>query len=245
MNAAESPPALSVIIPVYNGARFLAAAVASVREQDPAPSQIIIVDDGSTDESGAVARSLGPDIEYIRQENAGPAAARNRGLAAARGDFIAFLDVDDLWTPGRTALLVDHLVRNPAAVAVLGRTELLVESPRDRMVYAQATDADENDPLFYVMGAGLYRRAAFERIGLFDPAKRYGEDLDWFVRAREEQLPILMLTQTCLIKRAHDQNMTRGKTMSQMGIASVIRASLLRRRQKDGLAKPLPESPTP
>lgn len=245
MDAADPSPVLSAILPVYNGARFLPAAVASMRAQDPAPAQIVVVDDGSTDNSGDVARALGPDIEYVRQDNAGPAAARNRGLAIARGNFIGFLDVDDLWTPGRTALLLEEFRRHPAAAVVLGRTELSVETPGDRMVYAPAADAGEHDPLFYVLGAGLYRRSVFDRVGRFDPTRRYGEDLDWFLRAREAQVPVLTLTQTCLIKRAHDQNMTRGKTMTQMGVAGAIRASLLRRRQKDGRAQPLPESPLP
>ena len=94
---------LSVIMPVYNGAEFLAEAVASIVAQAYQPLEIIVVDDGSTDETATIVQSLGGEIRYLYQFNQGPAAARNAGLALAQGDLIAFLDVDDLWPADKLA----------------------------------------------------------------------------------------------------------------------------------------------
>src|ERR1017187_10588057 len=90
-------PLVSVIIPAYNAAHFLPNAVASVRRQSYEPLEILIVDDGSRDDCARVAAELGETVRYVRQEQAGPAAARNRGLELAQGEFIGFLDADDEW----------------------------------------------------------------------------------------------------------------------------------------------------
>jgi glycosyltransferase involved in cell wall biosynthesis len=107
MSETPTPPPLrlSVIIPTYNSGPWLAEAVRSVGDPPPPGVEVIVIDDGSTDGS-AEALAGWPRITVLQQPNAGPAAARNRGLAAARGEFVAFLDADDRWLPGRTAALV-------------------------------------------------------------------------------------------------------------------------------------------
>src|SRR5688500_924354 len=108
----EQQPLVSVIIPVYNGARFLRAALESVFAQTYRPIEVIVVDDGSADDSGVIAQSF-PEVRYIRQENQGVAAARNNAIEAARGEFFAFLDQDDLWTPEKLRLQIEHLLDHP------------------------------------------------------------------------------------------------------------------------------------
>src|SRR3982751_2380169 len=102
-------PLVSVIIPVHNGAKYLRAALESVLAQTYSPFEVIVVDDGSVDDSGVIAQSFN-DVRYIHQANQGVAAARNHGIEAARGDFFAFLDQDDLWTPEKLTFEVDHLL---------------------------------------------------------------------------------------------------------------------------------------
>jgi len=96
-------PTVSVVIPVFNGASFLAGAGACARAQTHPPRQIIVVVDRSSDGTAQAAHSLGSAVEYIAQENHGPAAARNRGLELVQGDFVSFLDVDDLWPADKLA----------------------------------------------------------------------------------------------------------------------------------------------
>lgn len=97
-------PRISVVIPVFNGERFLSDAIASALSQTLLPYEILVIDDGSTDGSTRIAESFGPPVRVIRQENRGEAAARNRGIEAAKGDWIAFLDCDDIWKREKLAL---------------------------------------------------------------------------------------------------------------------------------------------
>jgi glycosyltransferase involved in cell wall biosynthesis len=243
MSIPELSPAISVVIPVYNGAAFLAEAVASVRAQTRQPRQIIIVDDGSTDATPQVARALGADLEYIRQENRGPSAARNRGLQAVRGEFVGFLDVDDLWPADKLAVQLDYLEKHPGQDVVLGLTQPFEEPGAHRQLYNFANGCDVNPPLLFLIGAALFRRPVFAKVGGFDAGKRYSEDLDWFIRAREKGIQLESLPRTTLIKRCHENNMTRGKKISQMSVASTVRESLLRRRRADGTVTPLGQVP--
>jgi glycosyltransferase involved in cell wall biosynthesis len=98
-----TPNTITAIIPVHNGERHLAEAIQSVLAQTLPPGEIIVVDDGSTDASAAIAQSFGAPVRVLAQPNLGPAAARNLGLAHATGDLLAFLDADDLWTPNKLA----------------------------------------------------------------------------------------------------------------------------------------------
>jgi len=107
-------PLVSVVIPVFNGERYLRDAVQSVLDQRYAPLEIIIVDDGSTDGTATVAQSLPEAVSYLHHTNQGPAAARNRGIEQARGGLIAFADADDLWPPAKLELQLPYLINEPA-----------------------------------------------------------------------------------------------------------------------------------
>lgn len=232
-------PSVSVIVPVFNGASFLAGAVANIRGQSRPPEQIIVVDDGSTDDSLAVARSLGADVTVLTQKNGGPPAARNRALEVVAGDFVTFLDVDDLWPPDKLAEQLQFFSDHSATDLVLGQTRLLMEAGGETPL-REGTQEDAATPLhLFLIGAALFRRSAFERIGVFDVSKRYADDLDWFLRARESALQFHLMPRLALIKRCHADNLTRGKSIADMGLAAVIRASLARRRKMGGTVKPL------
>lgn len=114
------PPEFSVVIPAYNYGRYLVRAVESVEAQRGPSYEIIVVDDGSTDETPEVAAGLGTRIEYIRQANAGVAAARNAGLEQARGRYVIFLDADDRMAEGALAAFHEIAVQSPMAVTLLG-----------------------------------------------------------------------------------------------------------------------------
>lgn len=231
MTAPATGPHLSVIVPVYNGERFLAEALNSILRQAYAPLEILVVDDGSTDGSAAIARGFGPPVHYLHQPNQGPAAARNRGLAAATGEIIGFLDADDLWPDDKLhrqlPVVCQHLT-DP--IALMGHTQ------RIRLVDQTAplpTFAQLGEPVLkMVVGAGLYPRTLFDRIGVFDPALRFGEDTDWFFRVREAGIPLCIREEATLIYREHDQNMTLESTPTHARIMPVLQRALARRRQQ-------------
>ena len=237
MNAVK--PLVSVIIPSYNAAQFLPDAVASVRAQGYNPIEIVIVDDGSTDNTAEMIPSFGNDIRYVRQTNAGPAAARNRGLGEARGEWIAFLDADDLWPADKLRVQAARLEADASLDVVLGRvqyrhepgvekTDIRYEGPGDTLVNVH-------------LGSGLYRRTAFDKVGLFNPALRFSEDHDWFLRARELGVRITILRDVTLLYRLHGKNMTRTEPTGDYNLLKVLKASLDRRRALgSGQVSPVP-----
>jgi glycosyltransferase involved in cell wall biosynthesis len=209
-------PHISVIIPVYNRADRVGAAVRSVVGADVEPVEIIVVDDGSTDGSGEAAEAalsaLGPQAagRVLRQGNGGAAAARNAGAAAARGAFLAFLDSDDLWLPWTLAALRDALRDHPRTEAIFfalaesaapaGAAAIPREAALSRtypnFLQAFLGEGAAGDPRIFLLGSGnlLIRRTTFEAIGGFDVALRTAEDQDLFLR-----LP-LDAEVTCLIR---------------------------------------------
>jgi glycosyltransferase involved in cell wall biosynthesis len=221
---------VSVVIPVFEMGRYLPEAVASVEAQGHRDVEIVVVDDGSTDDTPAVIASLGDRVRAVRQDNQGPAAARNAGLAVATGDLIAFLDADDLWPADKLALQLARLHAEPELDAVLGRIQYVAVDGGE-VPDIEFEDLDQKTLTHVHLGSGLYRRRAFDRLGDFDAGLRYSEDVDWFLRAREAKLRMAILPEVTLIYRLHDANMTRNaKDSLSASMLSVLKRSLDRRR---------------
>jgi glycosyltransferase involved in cell wall biosynthesis len=220
---------LSVIVPVYNGERYLAAAIASVRRQAYAPLEIIIVDDGSTDGTARLIERLGPDIRTVHQANHGPAAARNRGLELATGDVIAFIDADDLWPDDKLRLQLPVLYDDPAIQIVMGKVQRLWPTEGDALTLAFEPRIPPCDEL--LLGCALFRRAVFEQIGFFDVTLRIGEDTDWFLRARQGGAAIARINQVTLFYRRHGESLTAGIDHTKTTIFPVLQRAVQRHRQ--------------
>lgn len=234
-------PLVSVIIPAFNCERFLHEAVQSVLDQKYLPIEIIIVDDGSTDGTATVARSFPESVRYLHQTNQGPAAARNRGIEHAQGSLIAFADADDLWPATKLELQLSYLVRDPQIDIVLGRIQQVQLSETDN---GEMRAEEFAEPAFSVnLGSAIIRKSVFERVGLFDETMRYSEDVDWFMRAREAGAAIVTIDAVTLFYRQHEQNMTRGKSTSELNVLKALKRSLDRRREGSGVAAALPEFP--
>jgi glycosyltransferase involved in cell wall biosynthesis len=221
-------PFVSVITPAYNAAHHLVNAVTSVERQRYEPLEIIVVDDGSTDATPDVIAALGDRVRAFRQDNAGPAAARNRGLAEARGELLAFCDADDAWPDGKLDLQVGRLQQDPELDVVLGRVQYFADGAELPNVHWEDQDAKT---LTHVhLGSGVYRRSVFEEVGPFDATLRFSEDVDWFYRARELGMNIRILPDVTLRYRVHRSNMTRGKRASDFGLTAVLKRSVDRRK---------------
>jgi glycosyltransferase involved in cell wall biosynthesis len=221
---------VSVIIPAYNCERFIGEAVASVRRQQYEPLEIIIVDDGSTDGTSSCVKSLGEDIRYVYQSNRGPAAARNRGITMAGGEVIAFLDADDYWPANKLKIQLARMNRNPEIEVVLGRirfTGILTEA--DRKIRFEGPD---NTMININLGSGVFRRSVFDKVGLFDESLRHYEDHDWFLRAREKGVSIIILKDITLYYRRNENGLSRRKTKNDPSMIWILKKSLDRRRQE-------------
>ena len=224
LNPPDAMPLLSVVMPVFNGAAFLADAIATVQRTD-LPLELIVVDDGSTDGSAAIAQAA-TGLIYIRQENAGPAAARNRALHMAKGEFLAFLDADDLWSPGHPHSAVQYLAAHPDIDVALTRTQcILTASPAGNDAIASGKPFHS-----YQIGAAVVRRRLIQKIGGFDAAMRHGEDVDWFLRMRESGAAITTLAEVGLLYRLHPGNQPTIYRKSREGLLNAFHQSLQRRR---------------
>ncbi|WP_018232758.1 glycosyltransferase family 2 protein [Thioalkalivibrio thiocyanodenitrificans] len=225
-------PRISVIIPVYNGERYLAAALESVVNQTFRTAEIIVVDDGSSDGSHALCAGF-PGIRTLRQKNLGVAAARNAGVRASTGDFLAFLDQDDTWTSNKLELQSDYLARNPEYDFALGMQRLFLDPEvTEPPAWLRAGHLDKPQ-LGYLPGTLLCARAVFDRVGPFDTRYRFGgDDADWFARAEDLGLHRGVVNETVLMRRIHADNLSAMTQQGNRELTSLLHASILRKRGK-------------
>jgi glycosyltransferase involved in cell wall biosynthesis len=219
-------PLLTAIMPVYNGAAFLAEAIRHVLAQHYHPLEFIVVDDGSTDDTADIAAAFSDHIRYVSQPNQGPAAARNSGIRIARGEFLTFLDVDDLWVDGALSRLVEHLLAHPEIGMAQG---LIQQMQLDRTVPAgrpQLFTPVFAPYQFINIGSAVYRKTVFDTVGLFDRELRDNEDTDWFMRAWEQDIAKVVLPEVVLFYRKHDRNMT----LEQRGLVHFGLLKIYKRR---------------
>lgn len=216
-------PAVDFIIPVYNAAEFLGETLKSVLAQEYERFRIIAIDDGSTDDSAAIVEEY-PEVTLIRQENQGPAAARNAGLAAADAPYIALHDADDLLPPNKLRIQIGHLEEHPEVACVLGRQEWIDPPPWL-----------PRDALFGELGgiplpSAVFRTAVLRELGGFDPSFRTGEDVDLLMRLREAKHGISVLPDVVLYRRYHGSNLS--VLTSPENRFRSLRAKLERERQE-------------
>jgi glycosyltransferase involved in cell wall biosynthesis len=229
-------PLISCIIPVFNGERYLGQSLDSILAQTYRPIEVIVIDDGSTDGTRQLVASYGDRVRYFWQPNAGPPRARNFGLRLAQGEFVAFLDADDLWQPDKLSLQMARFRERPELdlcvtyCQVFWIPELSEEQGRFR-------GHRLSQPLpGYVTQTLLARHALFERVGDFATSRLVGDPADWFLRAAEQGAVMELLPDVLVHRRFHENNFSvesdtrRMKPPMQDAILEVVKASLDRRR---------------
>lgn len=225
-------PLVSVIIPVYNGERYLAEAIESVLSQTYRPIEIIVVDDGSTDSSADVAKRLPVPVRYCFQPHSGLSAARNRGTDLAQGSFFAFLDADDLWVKEKLTRQLALFDSDPRLDIVFGHVEQF-HSPDLDNTSGKEMRYPATIMSGYSAGTMLIRRDAFLRVGPFETKWRVGQFVDWYSRAVEKGLRSFMLSEVVMRRRLHTTNMGIRERDSQTDYLRILKASLDRRRKMD------------
>ncbi|MBV9213665.1 MAG: glycosyltransferase family 2 protein [Actinobacteria bacterium] len=209
-------PLVSVVMPVRDAEPFLAEAIDSVLAQGY-PVEVIAVEDRSRDASAAIARAYGPPVTCISTEPSGLGHARNMGIEAASGEYLTFIDADDLWPPGRLEIQLKVMEARPSPDVLFGR-EVRFPGAEDRPIPAQ------NSTTVFL------RRATFERVGPFPTEWRLGEFLDWLLRAEDLGLSIAMLPDVVSYRRVHGGNFTTRFRDHYGDYAKVLGRALARRR---------------
>ena len=200
-------PLVSCIVPAFNAERFLAEALDSILAQTWRPLEVIVVDDGSTDGTAQIAAGYGAKVSYIHQANAGPAAARNRGLDAAAGTFIAFLDADDLWHEEKLARQMARFEARPELDLSSAHMENFWMPDMKRVEdWLGEGGIVKTQP--GVTQAIVARRALFDRIGPFDAALTHRDAMDWLARAADAGAVMETLPDILVFRRIHRNNMS-------------------------------------
>jgi glycosyltransferase involved in cell wall biosynthesis len=222
-------PLVSVIVAVHDGERYLQEALDSVLRQTYARRELIVVDDGSTDGTAAILREMHRSVRAIHQPHAGVAAALNRGIEAAHGAMLAFLDADDLWVPEKLALQVEALRRHPKVEMVLAHLDEFLSPELPVAGERTMPEARRSMPGLH-KGTMLIRREALMRVGLFDTKWVICDFVDWYARAMQARVRSLMLPEVVTLRRLHERNMTRVRKPQHVEYVRIARASLHRRR---------------
>ncbi len=197
---------ISVIIPAFNAVPYLGEAIQSVLDQTIPADEIIVVNDGSTDDTPREAEKF-PGIRIIHQDNQGCAVARNTGISASSGEWLAFLDADDVWLPEKLSWQAAYLKNHPSCPAVFGMVDCFISPEIDEKQQANLFCPER--PLSGICaGAMLIRREAFFSVGSFDPNMRLSQFIEWFNRFSESGLTHHVLPDVVLRRRVHLHNTT-------------------------------------
>ncbi|MFL6706899.1 MAG: glycosyltransferase family 2 protein [Massilia sp.] len=241
MTDAGRAPRLSVVIPCYNAERYIAATLDSVLAQGDDDLEIIVVDDGSRDGSRALIHQRYPQVRLIEQANAGVAAARNHGIKAARGEWIAFVDADDIWLPGKLAAQFALLAKNPDCRMCYTAWHVWPsDAPLPTPAVLQEVERNASDTARWQSASGwiypqllldcavwtsttMAKRSLFDEIGNFDGSLRVGEDYDLWLRA-SRVTPILQVPRPYALYRIHPDSITKSRPTANYRALVINRA---------------------
>jgi glycosyltransferase involved in cell wall biosynthesis len=219
---------VSCVIPVFNGENFLAEAIESVLAQTHSSLEVIVVDDGSTDGSADVARDFADrGVRLLSQNNAGCASARNLGIAAASGDYVALLDADDLWLP-------DKLERQ---LVVFDGRPLLGACMTYMQNFWEPEYADEalqnprlGEPQPGVASCFMARRVMFDEIGLLDRAIAHRDIQEWVIRAKQAGWQVQIMPDVLVNRRIHGENESRRRLTGESELLDMASKLIMRKR---------------
>jgi len=223
-----SQPLVSIIIPVFNGEKYLAEAIESVMSQSYENKEIIVIDDGSTDSTYDIVKKYAPQIIYHYQENAGTGAARNKGISVATGEVIAFLDADDIWKPDKLTYQVSFLQTGKEEMVFCKIVQFF--SPDMNEEFRARYECNEEPMDGLIPSAFVARSAVFSRVGFFVTDVTLGEFIDWYSKAKECGLKTVVHPEVLAMRRIHSSNIGIVERDNRLNYLKILKASLDRRR---------------
>lgn len=220
---------VSVVIPVYNAAPYIKECIESVLAQTHQPQQVLVINDGSTDQSTEMLLPYAQKglIQLQTRENRGVASTLNEAIDLAEGDLIAFLDADDVWLPHKLHQQVDCLQTNPSLDACFGYVRQFISPDLSPAVQAGIHCPPEAQP-GWLKQTMLIRRSAFQQTGLFSTKYHTGDFIDWFMRATEAGFAYTMLPVTVTLRRLHRSGLA-SQQQYQKEFVHILKAALDRR----------------
>ncbi len=217
---------MTVVLPVWNGERFLGEALESIGRQSWRAFEIVVVDDGSTDASAEIAGAY-PGVHLVRQARAGVAAARNRGVGAAQGELIAFLDQDDRYTPDKLERQAGAFQADPALELCFAHQRLFLDGLSTPPSWVRPGWLDGPLPGL-LPGTLVVRRRAFDAVGPFAEGEPIASDSDWLMRARRRGLRELLLPDVLLERRIHAANQSANVAAGHLELLRAVRRAAKR-----------------
>ena len=220
-------PLVSVVIPVFNGERFIKDAIKSVLSQSYRPLEIIVVDDGSTDKTAENIKEF-PAVKYIFQDNQGVSATRNKGLEAAQGELITFLDHDDILLSDSVSRRVVYMLENPEVWCIISKHRSYLEQDFDLPPWILESEFIDGA---YGFGYLMVKKDVFLKTGGFDPKYRTGELMDFFFRVNDTGQKIAKFPEITVLRRVHGKNLSKDVTAMRENLLKSAKASILRKRK--------------
>jgi glycosyltransferase involved in cell wall biosynthesis len=222
---------VSCVVAAFNSAQYVEEAIRSVLAQTHRPIEVVVVDDGSEDATRELAAAFGDPVRVVAQQNSGPAATRNRGLRETRGEFVAFLDADDLWHPEKLARQLARFEAHPSLQACIAHVRNFWEEGQDELAEHYRDHRRMGAMPGYATTTLLARRSAFEAVGELDTNLWFADAVDWFMRARELGVEVELLPDVLTFHRLHPDNLTRRRSRaSEDEFLSIVKGLLDRRR---------------
>jgi len=227
-----STPLISVILPVFNSESYVREAVESVLSQTYKPVQLICINDGSSDNSLAILKSFGDKIILIDSaENCGIAQSRNKGVEVASGEFVAFMDADDIWKEQKLSVQMEQFVKDPELGASFSHMKCFL-SPELSEEVKRTRYCPPGVLPGYISAAVLIKMSVFKKVGGFNPKWRVGEFVDWSARAKSIGVSFAIVPDVFLLRRIHGSNTGVTERPSQTDYLKIVREALERKRNQ-------------
>lgn len=221
-------PLVSIIVPVFNGEKYIEETLETILHQDYNSKEVIIVDDGSEDRSADIIKFFS-EVKYIYQENSGVPKARNRGIREAKGEFIAFSDQDDLWKKHKISDQVKYLIDHPDAEYVICKRKIQLDPGLTPPLWLKKELLDSEN-IDHSPTSLVARSSLFQSLGGFDTDYENASDVDWFFKAKDAGIKKGVIEKVLYIKRIHEENQSNRVKELHKEYLQLIRESIKNRK---------------
>jgi len=215
-------PLVSIIIPVYNGEQFIREAIDSVLAQTYRPIEIIVVDDGSQDNTAKIIKSY-PQVTYIYQKNSGHGVAKNTGIQHSKADYLSFLDADDLWDAQKIEIQMNYILNNPEIEYVICNMKNFYQPDCIQNQEIKEKFPDDEQACYTPSGL-LIRKAVISKIGGFKPEILEANDTDWHFRAKDEGIHMANVNKLLVHRRIHKSNLSHHRGLESRAVNELLQA---------------------